>query len=476
MRTWRWRLPTRWQITILYATVMTVVLAGVGTATLHQQRAFLTHDTTNRLARDAHRQIDGFLSNGLSEKGLVDGSEFSSFAAVLPDELETPDTGALLLDPQGNPFANGHKGPVAPIPPDDKIAEAARTKTDVSFQTTVDGSPVVAVLIPFAKGDQVMGFAEMSTSLAPVNDALDRLRLYFVVGWIAAVGLTTVVGLRATRQVLWPLEHLVGTTRRIAAGDLSQRVNLPPGSNEVAQLGASFDAMVAQLESTFEAQRRFIADAAHELRTPLTAMSASTELLLIGADEADSAKTHRLLRHLDSELNRLIRLANDLLTLSALEAHAPMTLAPTDLSALAHDVGEQSRQLLAGQDLTVEAAAGLWINANPDRMRQVLLNLLDNARKHTPKGGRITLSASAEGNEIRVIVSDTGRGIPRDALPHLFRRFYRVDFARSRQTGGVGLGLSIAHGVIVAHGGRIAVESAPNAGTQVLISLPALDS
>jgi signal transduction histidine kinase len=225
------------------------------------------------------------------------------------------------------------------------------------------------------------------------------------------------------------------------------------------------------LEAAFLAQRRFVADAAHELRTPLTALSTSTELLLIGADGSDPTTTQRLLRHLDRELNRLIRLTNDLLTLSALDGHAPVTLRPTDLSALLEDVGEQTRDLLDGQDLRLEIATGIRISANPDHVRQVILNLLDNARKYTPAGGRITLAA-ADNGRVCVSVADTGVGIPREAQAHLFDRFYRVDSARTRRTGGTGLGLPIVHGLVQAHGGRVAIESEPNEGTCVRIHLP----
>jgi len=240
----------------------------------------------------------------------------------------------------------------------------------------------------------------------------------------------------------------------------------------LVQVATAFDAMVAQVEAAFLAQRRFVADAAHELRTPLTALSASTELLLIGADEADPATTQRLLRHLDRELNRLIRLTNDLLTLSALDAGAPLTLAPTDLSALLEDVGEQTRALLDGQDLRLAIAPGLRIDANPDRLRQVVLNLLDNARKYTPAGGRITLAAAAADGLVRITVEDMGVGIPKDAQADLFQRFYRVDSARTRRTGGTGLGLPIVQGLVDAHGGSVALESEPNVGTRVSILLP----
>ncbi len=232
--------------------------------------------------------------------------------------------------------------------------------------------------------------------------------------------------------------------------------------------------MVARLEQAFVAQRRFVADAAHELRTPLTALSASVELLLMGAADNDRATAQRLLRYLDSELSRVIRLTNDLLTLSQLDARPRIALRPTNLNPLIEELAEHSRTLLRGQELIVDVAPELWVEGDSDRLRQVVLNLLDNARKYTPSGGQITLRASAVCSGVsseltmqgRVVIAveDTGVGIPADALPLLFDRFYRVDSARARASGGSGLGLAIVQAIVQAHHGQLAIQSTPGAG------------
>jgi two-component system OmpR family sensor kinase len=276
-------------------------------------------------------------------------------------------------------------------------------------------------------------------------------------------------------------------------------VGLPPGRTEIGQLGAAFDAMVARLEQAFAAQRRFVADAAHELRTPLTALSTSVELLLMGAAGNDPATAQRLLRHLDSELSRVIRLTNDLLTLSQLDARPQIALRSTNLSALLGDLGEHSRALLRSQELIVDVVPELWVEGDSDRLQQLVLNLLDNARKYTSPGGQIILRARAErpilvselaptlqnpsqgcaeDSELRtqswvfIEVEDTGVGIPADALAHLFERFYRVDSARARASGGSGLGLAIVQAIAEAHRGQIGIRSAPGTGTCVTVQLP----
>ncbi len=351
--------------------------------------------------------------------------------------------------------------------------------------------------------DRPLALAQICVPTDSIDASLNQLATSLVVGWVLVVGLATGLGVTATRRVLRPLDQVVATTGRIAAGDLQQRVGLPPGRTEIAQLGAAFDGMVARLEEAFAVQRRFVADAAHELRTPLTALSASVELLLMGAADDDRATAQRLLRHLDSEVSRVIRLTNDLLTLSRLDARPQIALRPTDLSALLEEMGEPSRTLLRGQELIVDVAPGLWVQGDPDRLRQVVLNLLDNARKYSQPGGRIALRASSEcsvlsseltaadnitqsdststqnsklktQNWIFVAVEDTGVGIPAEALSHLFERFYRVDSARARASGGSGLGLAIVQAIVQAHHGQVDVQSALGIGTCVTIQLPRL--
>jgi two-component system, OmpR family, sensor kinase len=365
--------------------------------------------------------------------------------------------------------------------------------------------------------DQPLALAQICVPSDSIDASLNQLAVSLIVGWVLVVGVATALGVTATRRVLRPLDQVVATTGRIAAGDLRQRVGLPPGRTEIAQLGAAFDAMVARLEQAFAAQRRFVADAAHELRTPLTALSASVELLLMGAADNDRATAQRLLRHLDSELSRVIRLTNDLLTLSRLDARPQIALRPTNLNALLEELAEHSRTLLRGQELIVDVAPGLWVEGDSDRLRQVVLNLLDNARKYAPPGGQIMLRAYADhrpptisqadketrdqrpetgdlqspvsnlrppvsglpvsrSEQLSVVieVEDTGVGIAADALPHLFERFYRVDSARARASGGSGLGLAIVQAIVQAHHGQVDIQSTRGVGACVTIQLPRL--
>ena len=455
----------------------------------------------------------------------LDQDALKKWTERLVQELSAKDRGAVIFAVDGTVLAQSSSGPpCSPLPSMSKVAASA-TASDAflnklrigQYTDQVDPGQLTLLLPIIWQQEQArpIGLMQLCVPTDSIDATLNQLAVSLAVGWALVVGLATVLGVTATRRVLRPLDQVVATTRRIATGDLRQRVGLPPGRTEIAQLGAAFDAMVARLETTFAAQRRFVADAAHELRTPLTALSASVELLLMGAAESDPATAQRLLRHLNSELSRVIRLTNDLLTLSRLDARPQIDLRPTDLSALVEEVGEHSRDLLRGQELQVDIALGLWVQGDPDRLRQVLLNLLDNARKYTSPGGTIALRAHINhqppttengrsrmedggsqcverpssilhplsSNQMSMVVrqssvvievQDTGAGIPADALPHLFDRFYRVDSARTRSSGGSGLGLAIVQAIVQAHDGQVDIHSAPAIGTCVTIRLPRL--
>jgi two-component system OmpR family sensor kinase len=248
--------------------------------------------------------------------------------------------------------------------------------------------------------------------------------------------------------------------------------------------------MLTQIESAFRAReaseartRRFAADASHELRTPLTAVSGYVEVLLMGGKDDPETADH-VLHQMDGELSRMNRLVADLLTLARLEAGLPLHAQALPVAPLLDGLVEETR-LLAGRTrrhLVIaasqpEGADDLTVLADPDRLHQVLLNLLHNAVKFTPDGGRITLWAARRNGTVALAVTDTGPGIAAEEVPLLFERFYRSDEARARggdaEAGGAGLGLAIAKGLARAQGGHIEVASSPGSGSTFTVILPA---
>jgi two-component system sensor histidine kinase CiaH len=237
---------------------------------------------------------------------------------------------------------------------------------------------------------------------------------------------------------------------------------------------------LAPLRLAFERQRRFIGDASHELRTPLALLRLEAEQLAqrldrastSAADQPRAGEARPLLRQVD----RIARLVDDLLTLARLDEEGlPLEREPIPAASLLDTAAEQARRLsAAGVVVSAVAPRDLWVSADPDRLHQVLLILVDNAARVTPPEGRITLTAERQGTAAVITVADTGPGIPAEHQARVFERFYRVDRARSRQAGGAGLGLAIAREIMRAHAGEITLESAPSAGTRVRVRLPAI--
>ncbi|MFN8484513.1 MAG: HAMP domain-containing sensor histidine kinase [Anaerolineae bacterium] len=276
------------------------------------------------------------------------------------------------------------------------------------------------------------------------------------------------------RGVALPLADLMSASDAVARGDLSVRVPVR-GRGGFAPLSRSFNHMAAELERADEQRRNLTADVAHELRTPLHVIQGNLEGVLDGV----YAPTTEHIEATLGETKALARLVDDLNTLALAEAgRLPLTKAPVDVADLLADVatgfGPSAQQ--AGVDLRVETAPGdpgLTISADAGRLDQVLGNLVANALRHTPSGGRITLGAAPTADGVRLNVADTGEGIPPADLPYVFDRFWRGDPSRSHARGaGSGLGLAIARQLVAAHGGRIAVQSEVGRGTTFTIDLP----
>ncbi len=297
------------------------------------------------------------------------------------------------------------------------------------------------------------------------------------------IGLVVVLfSMLLARRLTRPLVSLTEAAEQMRQGDYARRVEEPGTQDEMGRLATSFNAMAATIEADVNELRRqeqlrrdMIANIAHDMLTPLTAIQGFNEALADGmiTQPEQRQETAQLIAR---ETQRLRRLVVDMQQMTSLESgQTHLELAPLDMHALVDEtlavIHPECEQMGITVRNEIDPATQLVL-ADSDRITQVLLNLLDNARRHTPPGGIITVGATPEGKMLRVCVSDTGGGIATEDLPHIFERFYRVDKSRTGATGGSGLGLSIVKAIITAHGGQTSAESTPGKGTCILFTLP----
>ncbi len=364
------------------------------------------------------------------------------------------------------------------------VAAALRGEQQ-TYQRTMDGEDWLFVSMPVLVEGNVAGVVYLGQPLHDVAAVLSDLRWRLLLAAAVALPLSAVVGLVLARTIAQPVRALTAAAGRLADGDFDYPLR-PTGQDELGQLSRTFIVMRDRLQAVERMRAQFVSDVSHELRTPLTAVKGLVETLRDGAVD-DPAVRERFLASVESETDRLIRLVNDLLILSRADAQAlTFRRRPVDLRAVVRSTAEKltPRLVAQGLHLTIELPdTPLTASADPDRIEQVLVNLLDNALKHTPAGGKVTIAGCGlkieegraepltpdlcpptppplpDGEWAILSVADTGEGIPAADLPHVFERFYRADRSRSRERGGSGLGLSIAKALVEAHGGRIWLES-----------------
>jgi histidine kinase len=274
-----------------------------------------------------------------------------------------------------------------------------------------------------------------------------------------------------TRLILRPLKEITQSSQRIANGHYDERIAVP-NSDELAAVAINFNQMAEALERIEQQRIALIGNVSHELRTPLTGIEGYLEGVMDGVMPNDTETFAQMYQ----EVRRLRRLVDDLQALSRVEAgQISLRLEPFDLIPVIERIINQLQPQAMAESLTVkfEGPATQSVCADPDRTAQVLLNLIGNAIRYTPEGGRVTIKVSRQQRLVQMMVQDTGIGIPAESLPYIFERFYRVEQSRSRSSGGSGIGLTIARHLAWAMGGELtAASDGPGTGSTFLFSLP----
>jgi heavy metal sensor kinase len=455
-----------------YAGLLTVVFVALGAMTFLFLRHYLEANLLDIQARRA-RQIADTLLASLPRTG----------EAVVPGQVEdlySPETNDRLIRitredghvvyASGRPQDNSFDPEAVPPPPLNRGGEFSRK------ESLRRGALLVAALSYTARGGSRY-VVEVGVSNARTEATLGSVMMMLAIGLPVTVCVAVAGGFMLVRRALRPVEQIARKAEDITQHNLSERLPVVQTGDELERLSIALNHMITRLEDSVQSSKRFVADASHELRTPLTVLRGELEAL--AQDDELKAQTRETLGSMLEEVDRLIEIVEGLLALSRLDAGESRTeWVAFDLAELASSTADQMSLLAEDKNIAVvcESSPGVTIEGDRGRMKQVVVNLLDNAIKYTPNGGRVLLKIAREDEQAILEVADDGIGIPLEALPHVFKRFFRVDGSRSREQGGAGLGLSIVESICAAHGAQLEVTSICGKGSRFRVKQALADN
>jgi len=444
-----------------YAGVLTIVFVLLGGLTFLFLRHYLEANLLDAQAHRARQIADTLVARASRDSEAAMRTEVENlYAPELNDRFIriTRADGRVVYasaPPRGERFAPGQ------VPPLAAVASGVS-----SHKVRLAGGSLLIAAVMATASDGTRYRVDVGTSGAAAEDTLRHVLVMLAVGLPLAVAVAVAGGFVLVRRALDPVERITAKAEAITQHSLSERLPVVRSGDELERLSVSLNHMICRLEDAIHGSKQFVADASHELRTPLTVMRGELESL--AQDPHLSRETRETLGSVLEEVERLGEIVESLFALSRLdagEAHAEWLR--FDLAELAATTAEQMSLLATDKNVSVEcdSTPGVTVEGDRARLKQVIVNLLDNAIKYTPNGGRVRLSVRREGNFAVLDVADNGVGIPVEALPHVFKRFYRVDTSRSREQGGAGLGLAIVRSICTAHGADVEVISTPGKGS-----------
>jgi heavy metal sensor kinase len=450
-----------------YAGVLTVVFVLLGVLTLLFLRHYLEANLLDIQARRASQIGATLVAHATRADEAALGAQVENLYSPEANDrfIRITHADGSLVYASGAPH-DARFDPAAVPPPGPGEGDGARKLA----------IPAGALLIA-ARGatgaDGTRYRVEVGTSAAASEATLAQVITMLCIGLPIAVAVAVAGGFVLVRRALRPVEEMGRTAEAITQHNLSERLPVSATGDELERLSVSLNHMIARLEDTIHGSKQFVADASHELRTPLTVMRG--ELESMAQDAQLTGETREALGSVLEEVERLAKIVESLFALSRLDAgetHAEWVR--FDLGALAAGTAEQMNLVAEDKKVALECAAAepVMIEGDRARLKQVIVNLLDNAIKYTPADGRVGLTVRRQDGSAVLEVTDTGIGIPAESLPHVFQRFFRVDPSRSREQGGAGLGLSIVKSICTAHGASVEVSSITGMGSTFRVRLP----
>jgi two-component system OmpR family sensor kinase len=466
----------RLRLTIFYTILLGLTLIAFSAVVFVLLQNSLMAEVDRVLISSAS-QVENQIITNATERTFPGGS-ILTFDASPIREFSTPGIYIQILDMQARIVAQSANlsGEIMPLNPDLLQAALAGQPTMTTTNPGRPAEPLRVLTKPLIVSGSIRGLVQVGVSLYNVRLTMRWMLVLLSLGVLATLLIVGAIIWLLTRRALRPLEAIAVTAEYIGSSqDLSQRLQIRAPNDEVGRLARAFNTMIGRLDSAFSTQKQFIADSSHELRTPLTVIRGNLDL--IKRDQRPANQTE-CLSAIEQESLRMGKIVEDLMLLAQLDAAQSPPCRPVAVDEVVMQVYNQTRVLAQDKQITLGHVDAVQVQADHDRLVQMLLNLVDNAIKYTPAGGLITIECHAADNASYpgfavLSVCDTGMGIAPEHLPHIFDRFYRVDKARSRAQGGTGLGLAIVQSIAEAFGGRVLVDSVLGQGSTFTVLLPA---
>lgn len=498
----------RGQLVFRYLAVLVALLAGLGVFQAVTLQQYLQDNVATTMRQTAYSQLQT-----LDDCTLQTRADLKQIALYLAIQVGGHDTAVKVVDTRGAALADHgygvpghtHSLRLSAATIHQLIApwlaySSARGAAPSDCNGTGSSSPprngsqghqepphlqitqgnLILTSVPVGPEGHPVGFALIGRPATQENNILHRAELVFLTGALVTLIVAALVALPVISRALRPLRRVALTAQAIAAGDLDQRTNLAGEPDEVGVLGRSFDTMVDRLQTALAAanasedrMRRFLADASHELRTPLTVLRGMSEVLLRQADEEPPERAQAL-HDLHQEAVRLSRLVDDLLTLSRLDSGVVPAQQEVEARPFLQEFVRRYGDAWPDREIVIQTDAlnGAAVKVDPDALRRVLINLVDNAARYSTPHEPITLTGEETAGRVVLAVADRGPGLTPDQADRVFERFYRTGESRARSSGGTGLGLSIVRSLVEGNGGEVLLDTGPDRGTTVRVTLP----
>lgn len=498
-----WPTSLRSRLIVWYLGVFAALLAGLCTVQTVTLSGYLSSTTATNMGQTVQSELALVRTCSIHSP-----AELRRDALALAQFLGSDEMAAKIVTPAGQTLADRGLGPpgaghplqlsgarirqltTSAAPSGARPLSCPRPSTafryvppnHAVFPHAVRNGDLLFITIPLGPQPHPVGYAILARSLATENAFLLRSRLTLWLGALAVFILAAVVALPIINRALRPLCRVTRTAETIAAGNFDRRANLTGSIDEIGRLGAAFDTMVDRLHAALttvtgseERMRQFLADASHELRTPLTVLRGTSQILLRQRD-LDEGEATAALSAINDEATRLSRLVDDLLTLSRLDAGQPLDPYPVTLSRFLINFVQRYAPAWPSRTIGVDVAEldDTQAYVDPEALRRVLTNVVDNAARYSAAGRPITISAGADTSRVSILVRDEGPGLSAEEAQRVFERFYRGNANRSHLSGGSGLGLAIVRALVQQSDGEIQIDTGPDRGTTVAITLPRL--